>query len=160
MKDDAVSPVIGVMLMLSITIILAAVLMAFAGGMADTKPATPSVDLSAAFVKNSSDIVLCVSHNGGDALNPDDIKVTAYVRNAAASGTPLIIKDFIGDDTAWNAGETLVIDKNKTAELLLGQADAASVSAAAANSTPVEIGIYHIPSSNVIYHADILLEAA
>ena len=160
MKDDAVSPVIGVMLMLSITIILAAVLMAFAGGMADTKPATPSVDLSAAFVKNSSDIVLCVSHNGGDALNPDDIKVTAYVRNAAASGTPLIIKDLIGDDTAWNAGETLVIDKDKTAELLLGQADAEAVSAAAENATPVEIGIYHIPSSNVIYHADILLEAA
>ena len=159
MRDDAVSPVIGVMLMLSITIILAAVLMAFAGGMADTKPATPSVDLSAAFVKNSSDIVLCVSHNGGDALNPDDIKVTAYVRNAAASGTPLIIKDFIGDDTAWNAGETLVIDKDKTAELL-GLANAEAVSTAAEKSAPVEIGIYHIPSSNVIYHADILLEAA
>ena len=158
MRDDAVSPVIGVMLMLSITIILAAVLMAFAGGMADTKPATPSVDLSAAFVKNSSDIVLCVSHNGGDALNPDDIKVTAYVRNAAASGTPLIIKDLIGDDTAWNAGETLVIDKDKTAELLGLAAEA--VNTAAENATPVEIGIYHIPSSNVIYHADILLEAA
>ena len=158
MRDDAVSPVIGVMLMLSITIILAAVLMAFAGGMADTKPATPSVDLSAAFVKNSSDIVLCVSHNGGDALNPDDIKVTAYVRNAAASGTPLIIKDFIGDDTAWNAGETLVIDKDKTAELLGLAAEA--VNTAAEISAPVEIGIYHIPSSNVIYHADILLEAA
>ena len=158
MRDDAVSPVIGVMLMLSITIILAAVLMAFAGGMADTKPATPSVDLSAAFVKNSSDIVLCVSHNGGDALNPDDIKVTAYVRNAAASGTPLIIKDLIGDDTAWNAGETLVIDKDKTAELLGLAAEA--VNTAAKNATPVEIGIYHIPSSNVIYHADILLEAA
>lgn len=159
MRDDAVSPVIGVMLMLSITIILAAVLMAFAGGMADTKPATPSVDLSAAFVKNSSDIVLCVSHNGGDALNPDDIKVTAYVRNAAASGTPLIIKDCIGDDTAWNAGETLVIDKDKTAKLL-GLADAEAVNTAAEKSAPVEIGIYHIPSSNVIYHADILLEAA
>lgn len=159
MRDDAVSPVIGVMLMLSITIILAAVLMAFAGGMADTKPATPSVDLSAAFVKNGSDeIVLCVSHNGGDALNPDDIKVTAYVRNAAASGTPLIIKDFIGDDTAWNAGETLVIDKDKTAELLGLAAEA--VNTAAETSAPVEIGIYHIPSSNVIYHADILLEAA
>ena len=159
MRDDAVSPVIGVMLMLSITIILAAVLMAFAGGMADTKPATPSVDLSAAFVKNGSDeIVLCVSHNGGDALNPDDIKVTAYVRNAAASGTPLIIKDLIGDDTAWNAGETLVIDKDKTAELLGLAAEA--VNTAAENATPVEIGIYHIPSSNVIYHADILLESA
>ena len=78
MKDDAVSPVIGVMLMLSITIIIAAVLMAFAGGMADTKPSTPSVDLSAEFVKSGEDIVLRLSHNGGDALNPKDIKVTAY----------------------------------------------------------------------------------
>ena len=158
MRDDAVSPVIGVMLMLTITIIIAAVLMAFAGGMADTKPATPSVDLSAEFVKSGSDIVLLLSHDGGDALNPDDIKVTAYVRNAAASGTPLIIKDFIGDDTAWNAGETLVIDKDNTAELLGLAAEA--VNTAAENATPVEIGIYHIPSSNVIYHADILLEAA
>ena len=158
MRDDAVSPVIGVMLMLTITIIIAAVLMAFAGGMADTKPATPSVDLSAEFVKSGSDIVLLLSHDGGDALNPDDIKVTAYVRNAAASGTPLIIKDFIGDDTAWNAGETLVIDKDNTAELLGLAAEA--VNTAAKNATPVEIGIYHIPSSNVIYHADILLEAA
>ena len=159
MRDDAVSPVIGVMLMLSITIILAAVLMAFAGGMADTKPSTPSVDLSAEFVKSGEDIVLRLSHNGGDALNPKDIRVTAYVTTEMSSGEQLIIKDFIGDDTAWNAGETLVIPKDKTAKLL-GLADAAAVSAAAAKSAPVEIGIYHIPSSNVIYHADILLEAA
>ena len=159
MRDDAVSPVIGVMLMLTITIIIAAVLMAFAGGMADTKPATPSVDLSAEFVKSGSDIVLLLSHDGGDALNPADIRVTAYVSSAGSSGTPLIIKDLIGDDTAWNAGETLVIPKDKTAELL-GLADAEAVNTAAAKSTPVEIGIYHIPSSNVIYHADILLEAA
>ena len=78
MRDDAVSPVIGVMIMLTVTIVLAAVLMAFSGGLADTNLAAPSADLSAAFVKNGSDeIVLCVSHNGGDALNPDDIKVTA-----------------------------------------------------------------------------------
>ena len=64
MKDDAVSPVIGVMLMLSITIIIAAVLMAFAGGMADTKPATPSVDLSAEFVKSGEGIVLRLSQIG------------------------------------------------------------------------------------------------
>ena len=160
MRDDAVSPVIGVMLMLTITIIIAAVLMAFAGGMADTKPATPSVDLSAEFVKSGSDIVLLLSHDGGDALNPKDIRVTAYVSKASSSGEQLIIQDLMGTDTSWNAGETLVIDKDKTAELLLGQADAEAVNTAAKNATPVEIGIYHIPSSNVIYHADILLEAA
>lgn len=159
MRDDAVSPVIGVMLMLTITIIIAAVLMAFAGGMADTKPATPSVDLSAEFVKSGSDIVLLLSHDGGDALNPKDIRVTAYVSKASSSGEQLIIQDLMGTDTSWNAGETLVIDKDNTAELL-GLTDAEAVNTAAKNATPVEIGIYHIPSSNVIYHADILLEAA
>ena len=156
MKDDAVSPVIGVMLMLSITIIIAAVLMAFAGGMADTKPATPSVDLSAEFVKSGEGIVLRLSHNGGDALNPKDIKVTAYVTTETASGEQLIIKDIIGDDNAWNAGETITLTADKTKNLL-GISD---VSSAASLSTPVEIGIYHIPSSNVIFQNTILMEAA
>ena len=154
MKDDAVSPVIGVMLMLSITIIIAAVLMAFAGGMADTKPATPSVDLSAEFVKSGEDIVLRLSHNGGDALNPKDIRVTAYVTTETASGEQLIIKDIIGDDNAWNAGESITLDAEKT-KSLLGLTD---VTEAAEKSTPVEIGIYHTPSTNVIYHATILIE--
>ena len=154
MKDDAVSPVIGVMLMLSITIIIAAVLMAFAGGMADTKPATPSVDLSAEFVKSGEGIVLRLSHNGGDALNPKDIRVTAYVTTETASGEQLIIKDIIGDDNAWNAGESITLDAEKT-KSLLGLTD---VTEAAEKSTPVEIGIYHTPSTNVIYHATILIE--
>ena len=154
MKDDAVSPVIGVMLMLSITIIIAAVLMAFAGGMADTKPSTPSADLSAEFVKSGDDIVLRLSHNGGDALNPKDIKVTAYVASASSSGEQLIIKDIIGDDNAWNAGESILLTADKT-KSLLGIDD---VSSAAEKSTPVEIGIYHIPSTNVIYHAAIPIE--
>ena len=155
MKDDAVSPVIGVMLMLSITIIIAAVLMAFAGGMADTKPATPSVDLSAEFVKSGEGIVLRLSHNGGDALNPKDIRVTAYVTTETASGEQLIIKDLIpADDTAWNAGESITLDAEKTKSLL----GIDNVNSAAEKSTPVEIGIYHTPSTNVIYHATILIE--
>ena len=154
MKDDAVSPVIGVMLMLSITIIIAAVLMAFAGGMADTKPATPSVDLSAEFVKSGEGIVLRLSHNGGDALNPKDIRVTAYVTTEMSSGEQLIIKDIIGDDNAWNAGESILLTADKTKSLL----GIDNVNSAAEKSTPVEIGIYHTPSTNVIYHATILIE--
>ena len=156
MKDDAVSPVIGVMLMLSITIIIAAVLMAFAGGMADTKPATPSVDLSAEFVKSGEGIVLRLSHNGGDALNPKDIRVTAYVTTEMSSGEQLIIKDIIGDDNAWNAGESILLTADKTKNLL----GIDNVENAASLSTPVEIGIYHIPSSNVIFQNTILMEAA
>ena len=41
-KDDAVSPVVGVMLMLVVTIIIAAVVAAFAGGIATETKATPN----------------------------------------------------------------------------------------------------------------------
>ena len=40
-KEDAVSPVIGVMLMLVVTIVIAAVVAAFAGGLATETEATP-----------------------------------------------------------------------------------------------------------------------
>ncbi|HJJ62551.1 MAG: type IV pilin N-terminal domain-containing protein [Methanocorpusculum sp.] len=156
MKDDAVSPVIGVMLMLSITIIIAAVLMAFAGGMADTKPATPSVDLSAEFVKNGSDIVLRLSHNGGDALNPKDIKLTAYVTTLDASSESITLSS-IFTETSWKAGDIIVLKADETQSLL--GLDESGINNAAKLSTPVDIRIHHIPSSEVIMQNTILMEA-
>ena len=156
MKDDAVSPVIGVMLMLSITIIIAAVLMAFAGGMADTKPATPSVDLSAEFVKNGSDIVLRLSHNGGDALNPKDIKLTAYVTTLDASSESITLSS-IFTETSWKAGDIIVLKADETQSLL--DLDESGINNAAKLSTPVDIRIHHIPSSEVIMQNTILMEA-
>ena len=156
MKDDAVSPVIGVMLMLSITIIIAAVLMAFAGGMADTKPATPSVDLSAEFVKNGSDIVLRLSHNGGDALNPKDIKLTAYVTTLDASSESITLSS-IFTETSWKAGDIIVLKADETQSLL--DLDEPGINNAAKLSTPVDIRIHHIPSSEVIMQNTILMEA-
>ncbi|MDV0441074.1 hypothetical protein McpAg1_02530 [Methanocorpusculaceae archaeon Ag1] len=44
-KDDAVSPVVGVMLMLVVTIIIAAVVSQFAGGLITTQKATPSASI-------------------------------------------------------------------------------------------------------------------
>ncbi|WP_214021235.1 type IV pilin N-terminal domain-containing protein [Methanoculleus sp.] len=46
-SDEAVSPVIGVMLMLVVTIIIAAVVSAFAGGLAGDQQKTPQVSLKA-----------------------------------------------------------------------------------------------------------------
>jgi FlaG/FlaF family flagellin (archaellin) len=44
-RDDAVSPVIGVMLMLVVTIIIAAVVSTFAGGIMTSQEPTPSASL-------------------------------------------------------------------------------------------------------------------
>lgn len=70
---DAVSPVVGVMLMLVVVIIIAAVVSAFAGGtVAGTKKA-PMATISATFSQtNGMEIV----NTGGDALIPQDIILT------------------------------------------------------------------------------------
>ena len=74
-KEDAVSPVIGVMLMLVVTIVIAAVVAAFAGGIAtDTEP-TPSVVLNAD-VYNTNEVV--VQSLSGDRLEIKKLDVRVY----------------------------------------------------------------------------------
>ena len=71
-KDKrAVSPVIGVILMVAITVILAAVIAAFAFGISPAGETTPSVQLRASISAADDDLVL--KHMGGDpvSINPD-----------------------------------------------------------------------------------------
>jgi flagellin-like protein len=69
-REDAVSPVIGVILMVAITVILAAVIAAFVFGMAGGVQKTKSVAATARHTGN--DIV--VTWNGG----PDNVQVSYY----------------------------------------------------------------------------------
>ena len=55
MKDDGVSPVIGVMLMLVVTIIIAAMVSAFSGTVAQDETLAPQVTLSASYVSSITD---------------------------------------------------------------------------------------------------------
>jgi FlaG/FlaF family flagellin (archaellin) len=52
-RDDAVSPVIGVMLMLVVTLIIAAVVSGFAGGMITSQEATPSANFDVSMTDKS-----------------------------------------------------------------------------------------------------------
>lgn len=92
--DDAVSPVVGVMLMLVVTIIIAAVVSAFAGGLAGDTQATPQATLMAtevvvneAYDSNNGnwnwdgvagscdDVYVVFEHMGGDGINLNDIEI-------------------------------------------------------------------------------------
>ena len=77
---DAVSPVVGVMLMLFVTIIIAAVVSAFAGGLAQTSPKAPQVSISAE-AHNYTDII--INFNGGDTLDPGAITVKTFIPEGA-----------------------------------------------------------------------------
>ncbi|MFC6975665.1 type IV pilin N-terminal domain-containing protein [Halomicroarcula sp. GCM10025709] len=82
--DDAVSPVIGVILMVAITVILAAVIASFVLGLGDqTQSATPQASFSFEYDESgisgtSGEGVLSVTHDGGDTIPADEL----YIRGS------------------------------------------------------------------------------
>jgi len=65
-SEQAVSPVVGVMLMLVVTIIVAAVVSAFAGGLSAGTSKTPQMAIKASFSNSTG---MTISHQGGDTVN-------------------------------------------------------------------------------------------
>jgi flagellin-like protein len=66
--DRAVSPVIGVILMVAITVILAAVIGTFVLGLGQNVQSTPQASFSFDFDSNASGPFVDITHNGGDTL--------------------------------------------------------------------------------------------
>lgn len=72
----AVSPVVGVMLMLVVTIIIAAVVSAFAGGLGQSTPKAPQLSIGAE-ARNGSSII--IDFKGGDTISGSAISVKTFV---------------------------------------------------------------------------------
>jgi len=70
-RDAAVSPVIGVMLMLVVTIIIAAVVSSFAGGLGTTKDTTPTVTFKADLSVEDGLTITCIGATPGKDVNFD-----------------------------------------------------------------------------------------
>ena len=64
-SNDAVSPVVGVMLMLVVTIIIAAVVSAFAGGLGSSQKTTAQATISGTYSQSNG---MTISHTGGDSV--------------------------------------------------------------------------------------------
>jgi len=77
-SEEAVSPVIGVMLMLVVTIIVAAAVSAFAGGFASDQKKTPVAQIDVQLKTTGSYPKLVFTHLGGDALKTSDLKIITY----------------------------------------------------------------------------------
>ncbi|OYR56979.1 hypothetical protein DJ70_07035 [Halorubrum halodurans] len=69
--EDAVSPVIGVILMVAVTVVLAAVIAGFVFGLGDNlSQSAPNAQIN--FDYNANDGSLAVTHDGGDAITADN----------------------------------------------------------------------------------------
>ncbi|WP_319578758.1 type IV pilin N-terminal domain-containing protein [uncultured Methanospirillum sp.] len=93
-KESAVSPVVGVLLMLVVTIIIAAVVSSFAGGLTGgtTKAPTASLEVHVKAAElqggtSSGDYVpaFTIKHMGGDVLPTKNLKVTTFFKNQSTS---------------------------------------------------------------------------
>jgi hypothetical protein len=84
LRDDAVSPVVGIMLMLVITIIIAAIVSAFAGGMVTGQSKSPQAKITATFSISDG---MTISHAGGDPLATKDLIFT--IRDGPTFGANL-----------------------------------------------------------------------
>jgi len=82
-NEEAVSPVIGVILMVAITVILAAVIAAFVFNIGGTQTKTPVASLTATASSTTKNIT--ISHSGGDAI--DLSKVKAIIEQGTSRNT-------------------------------------------------------------------------
>ncbi len=94
---DAVSPVVGVMLMLVVTIIIAAVVSAFSGGLGGSQQKTPQASITATFSQSDG---MSITHNGGDPLGFKS--TTLYLHNGKAWGSSVHMQ--------YEINETMITD--------------------------------------------------
>ncbi|MFC7076956.1 type IV pilin N-terminal domain-containing protein [Haloarcula halophila] len=107
--DDAVSPVIGVILMVAITVILAAVIASFVLGLGDqTQNATPQASFSFDYETGSPNS-LSVTHDGGDTINGDELYIRGRLSGSATNAN-LQWSNFGGGGTEVSAGQGITID--------------------------------------------------
>ena len=100
-EDRAVSPVIGVILMVAITVILAAVIGTFVLGLGDqVSESAPQAQFT--FDLDTSSDELTITHDGGDSVPSDEINVTGGgndIRWDNANGVTTVSDVSAGDST-------------------------------------------------------------
>ena len=130
--DRAVSPVIGVILMVAITVILAAVIGTFVLGLGDSLGDNqPTAQLSVSDGNNE----ILIEHNGGDRIDAGDLRV---------------IVDFNGDQKLSQSNEF-----NST--FSVGDAEAISYESDD-ESGDVRVRLIHIPSDSILVDRTLELE--
>jgi len=159
--ERAVSPVVGVMLLLAIVIVLAALVGAFAGGAVDTKEKAPSADLAVYAAGSGNDFCLVFEHRGGDQIETADLRINTWVHlpdggMKAASHEGSEVEEIFGVQ-AWRAGTAADTGGLAGTAAFLGL-DEAALSTCIEESDAVEVAIYHLPGGAILYKSSFLLK--
>ena len=119
-RAEAVSPVVGVMLMLAVTVMIAAIVSTYAGGFTGDTEKTPQSSIRATPDLNLHRIYF--DHNGGDPFTIDSIKIvlrsgdnTTSFSTLDVGGSKVRAFDAVGSsgngtDSTIKAGDTFFIE--------------------------------------------------
>ena len=143
-KEDAVSPVIGVMLMLVVTIVIAAVVAAFATGMGDDVESVPSAALKATV--DSSTGVLYLSSISGDRIDLNKVTVIVY-KDGSKLATYTNPSKLPGVGQYLDAGESIDVKK----------ASGSSSSFSVSKGEIVEV-IVQYDASSILYDKEVTVQ--
>ncbi|WP_396611913.1 type IV pilin [Haloferax sp. S1W] len=138
--NDAVSPVIGVILMVAITVILAAVIGTFVLGLGDQVSETsPQASFSFDYVDNGTNDTLQVTHDSGEAITADSVNLSSSVTFQEYTSSGLVdsandsktfeVMNVSGDVTAGNSVNVAGGDFNSATFRIVWTAESGSTSA-------------------------------
>jgi flagellin-like protein len=158
--NRGVSPVIGVILMVAITVILAAVIGTFVLNLGGDLQETPQAQLSVEDASGSSPVgdetvgVLDIKHRGGDTLQTGDLRIEL----TDPSGNSATILD--QGDTSNNITATEPIGfANIPDELNVGDTKSINVTGPSTGdfdfSGEYEIQIVHVPSDSILAEREV-----
>jgi len=148
--EEAVSPVIGVILMVAITVILAAVIAAFVFGLSGSQQAAPTASITAANNPDTQAVDLKIQHKGGETLKAGDYKISIV----AAGSPPAYVTSNSSASGDFAVGNQII-----TTNLTSGTSPAVTNStvtatgAIFASGTKYDIKLVHIPSNSMLLDA-------
>ncbi|PQV43696.1 type IV pilin [Methanohalophilus euhalobius] len=155
-KDDAVSPVIGVILMVAITVILAAVIAAFVFGM-DTPEVSPQASLKVDDIKldvgDNNNNSIYIDHQGGDKIDLSEATLTVTQGNNITKFSPMN-----NSEVFFEAGDLLIVNVTDSGSVDSGinlNGDHQSVGTVTgfnitSSGDDVKISVSHIPTGQII----------
>ncbi|MDW7728226.1 MAG: type IV pilin N-terminal domain-containing protein [Candidatus Methanoperedens sp.] len=144
-NEEAVSPVIGVILMVAITVILAAVIAAFVFGIGGSQEKAPTASIVVANNPDTSWEDLKITHKGGDTLKGGDWKLSVVgINDQPVFNNSNATSDFsVGNQIAVNTTtkDAIGIDLNNSAF---------TNTTGNLTSTKYDVKLVHIPSNAML----------
>ncbi len=112
----AVSPVIGVILMVAITVILAAVIGTFVLGIGENVNSTPQATWDFDANETSADTIdeITITHNGGDSIDPARLSVSGAVDSGSGDPVEFTNSSNFAPGGTVSAGEKIVLNNSTT----------------------------------------------